>query len=102
MTKDQYFEMCEMMGTDPIDSEIPIEFGELHDEVQEAMTVYNMLQDNWDSMNGIYLGKIVTGISDIFKIMAVEDEKTIYFIISIIDRQRSEILNAKHKNKATK
>ncbi len=102
MDKDQYFEMCEMMGTEPIDSEIPIEYEDLPTDIQEAMNVYNMLQDNWDSMNGVYMGKVVAGISDIFKIMDVEDERTTYFIISIIDRQRSEILNAKHKQKATK
>lgn len=102
MTKEQYFEMCEMMGSDPNPSEVPVEYEDLHDEVQEAMAVYNMLQDNWDSMNGIYMGKVLTGISDIFSIMEVQDPKTIYFIITILDRNRSEILNAKHKQKAAK
>ena len=102
MTKDQYFEMCEMMGSDPIDEEIPLEYADLPDEVQEAMTVYNMLQDNWDGMNGVYMGKIMTGVSDVFNIVGIEDPKTIYFILNLLDRQRSEILNAKHKQKAAK
>jgi hypothetical protein len=102
MTKDQYFEMCEMMGTDPIDEEIPLEYADLPDEVQEAMTVYNMLQDNWDDMNGVYMGKVMAGVSDVFNIVGIEDPKTIYFILNLLDRQRSEILNAKHKQKATK
>ena len=97
MSKDSYFEMCELMGTEPVESEIPIEFNDLHDEVQEAFIVYNMLQDNWDSMNGVYLGKNFTGIYDIFRIMEIEDTKTCFNILGIIDRQRSSILNTKHK-----
>ena len=102
MSRDQYFEMCEMMGSTPVEEEVPIEYDELPDEVQEALAVYNMMQDNWDSMNGIYMGKIMSGISDIFNIMDVQDRKTTYFILGIIDRQRSEILNAKHRQKAAK
>lgn len=95
MTKEQYFEMCEMMGTEPIEEEIPIEFEDLFDEVQEAINVYNMLSDNWDSMNGIYLGKNFVGIHDIFSIMEIEDTKTCFLILGIIDRRRSKIINDK-------
>ena len=99
MTKDQYFEMCEMMNSEPIEEEIPIEYEDLHDEVQEAILVYNMLQDNWDSMNGIYMGKQIGGIKDIFDIMGVLDPKSCYSIISMLDRNRSEILNRKKNEK---
>ena len=100
MTKDQYFEMCQMLGSDPIDEEIPVEYEDFHDEVQEAISVYNMLQDNWDTMNGIYLGKVISAITSLFDIMEVDDRRSCYFIISIIDRVRSSILNKKHNKPA--
>jgi hypothetical protein len=39
MTKEQYFEMCEALGTEPDPLEIPIEFDDLHLEVQEAYSI---------------------------------------------------------------
>lgn len=95
MTKESYFEMCEMLGTEPKDDEIPIEYEDLYDEVQEAISVYNMLQDQWDTMNGLYLGKILSGIVDILDIAQVEDRQTCYKIIQLLDSNRSKIINDK-------
>jgi len=83
------------MGSEPIESEIPVEFEDLADEVQEAILIYNMLQDNWDTMGGNYLGKIVAGINDIFEIAKVEDKQTCYSIIQILDNARAKIINNK-------
>lgn len=95
MTKEQYFEMCAMVGNEPKEEEIPIEFEDLNEDIQYTISVYNMLQDNWDTMNGVYLGKSMAGISDIFNIMGIEDAKSCFFIIGVIDKVRSEIINTK-------
>lgn len=95
MTKDQYFEMCEMVGSEPKEEEIPIEFEDLNEDVQEVIGIYNMLRDNWDSMSGVYLGKDFAGIQDILNIMGIEDSKSCFFIIQIIDNTRSIVLNNK-------
>lgn len=87
--------MCELLGSEPVDSEIPIEYGDLPDDVQEAIVVYNMLQDNWDTMNGLYLGKQYSGLSDIFEIAEIEDRRTCFKIIQMLDSERSSILNEK-------
>lgn len=87
--------MCQLLGTEPKDEEIPVEFDDLPNEVQEAIVVYNMLQDNWDTMNGLYLGKVLTGIGDIFDIAEIEDRKTCFSIINILDSIRSKMINAK-------
>lgn len=58
MTRDKYFDICEMLGSTPKPEEIPVEFADLYDEIQEGIIVYNMLQDNWDTMSGVYLGKV--------------------------------------------
>lgn len=95
MTKDQYFEMCEMMKSEPIESEIPVEFEDLNEDIQYTIGVYNMLQDNWDTMNGTYLGKNLAGLTDIFRIMEVDDYRTCFYIIGILDKVRAEIINTK-------
>ncbi len=98
MSKETYFEMCEALGSQPIEEDIPVEFEDLHDEVQEGLIMYNMLQDNWDGMTGVYLGKVMNGIMDLLSLMEIDDKKTCITIVSIIDEIRSKILNVK-KNK---
>ena len=91
MTKEQYFEMCEMLGNEPNDSEIPVEYDDLPLEVQDALRIYNTLQDNWDYMGGNYIGKNIQGIKDIFEMNDIEktDHKSIYELILHIDRIRA-------------
>ena len=92
MTKDRYLEMCEALGSDPVESEIPTEYEDLPLEVQEAVRIYNNLQDSWDYMGGNYIGKNLTGFKDILSIfeVAVEDHRAVYELIMRIDRIRSK------------
>jgi len=102
MTKEAYFEMCEAMGTEPLDEEIPIEFEDFCLDVQEALGIYQKLRDEWDTMNGIYMGKSYSGILDILELLdvPVEDRRTQFELIGIIDRHRSKaIADAKPKSK---
>lgn len=94
MTKDAYFEMCEALGSEPLESEIPVEYEDFQYDVQEALGVYHKLKDEWDTMNGRYLGKSYAGIIDIFTILEVpiEDHKTLYNLIGIIDTHRSKAI----------
>lgn len=87
--------MCELLGTQPLDEEIPVEYSDLYEQVQETIIVYNMLQDNWDTMNGIYLGKHLTSIDDILNIAKIDDKYTCFKIIQILDNLRAKILNNK-------
>jgi len=101
MTKESYFEMCEQLGTEPIESEIPIDFDDFPIEVQQALLVYRMLRDEWEGMNGIYLGKSLLGIQEIMEAMEIDyqDRKYVITLIRVIDSIRSETLNAKHHEK---
>lgn len=94
MTKSAYFEMCEALNSEPIDSEIPVDFEDLFIDVQEALTVYHSLRDDWDTVNGNYLGKNHSGINDIFTILEVpvEDRKMLFKLINTIDQHRSKAL----------
>ncbi len=101
MTRDQYFEMCEALGSEPIESEIPIEFDDLPTEIQEALRIYRYLQDNWDYMSGKYIGKNLTGIKDIFEMfdVATDERKYLFQTILEIDRIRAEAIKNAKPNK---
>lgn len=92
--------MCELMGNEPVEDEIPIEFEDFPWEVQQAFSVYNMLRDEWDSMSGLYLGKTLIGIKDILDAMEIEREEHKFMIILVrmIDRVRSDEINSKKAN----
>jgi len=94
MTKETYFEMCEAIGSEPIEEEIPVEYEDLLLDVQEALDIYYKLRDEWDTMNGNYMGKNYSGIKDIFEILEVpsEDYKTMFNLIGMIDRHRSDAI----------
>ena len=99
MTKDQYFEMCEMLGSEPLDSEIPVEFEDFPFEVQQAFNAYRMLRDEWDTMNGNYLGKSLIGVKDVLEATEIEpsEHKFIIMLIRVIDNVRSDEINNKKK-----
>jgi len=94
MTKDAYFEMCEALGSEPLEEEIPVEFEDLLVDVQEAFAIYQTLKDEWDTMNGNYMGKNLSGFRDILIIMDVplEDHKTMLNLVNIIDQHRSKAI----------
>lgn len=94
MTKEQYFEMCEALGSEPLDEEIPVEFDDLPLEVQEAMRIYNNLQDSWDYMGGNYIGKNLNNFKDVLELYEVDkrDQREMYELILLLDRIRSKII----------
>jgi hypothetical protein len=101
MTKQAYFEVCEALNSEPIESEIPVEFDDLILEAQQALQIYNNLQDSWDYMNGNYIGKNLMGFRDILEIFDVpkEDHRVMYEMIMHIDSIRAKaIRDAKPKS----
>lgn len=100
MTKDQYFEMCEALGTEPIDNEVPVELEDFPIEVQQAFAVYRMLRDEWDSMSGIYLGKTLIGITEVLHATDIDpqDNKFIISLVRLIDQVRAKEINSKKAN----
>ncbi len=99
MSKESYFEMCEMLGSEPLDSEIPVEFEDFPIEVQQAFNAYRMLRDEWDTMNGNYLGKSLIGIKDVLEATEIEpsEQKFIIMLVRMIDAVRSDEINNKKK-----
>jgi hypothetical protein len=99
MTKEQYFEMCELMETEPIESEIPIEQDDFPEAVQQAFQIYYLLRDVWEGMSGTYMGKDFSTIFDFFRLYEVDsrDQLLTLGFIRQIDSVRSEIFAEKQK-----
>lgn len=99
MTKDQYYEMCEMMGISASDEEVPVELEDFPAEIQQAFEIYQVLQDVWESMSGTYLGKNINGINDLFDIYQIpqEEKRFILELIAVIDNERMSQLSIKRK-----
>ena len=100
MTKEAYFEMCEMMGTEPTEADVPVEIDDFPLEVQQALNVYRMLRDEWDTMSGTYLGKTLIGITEVMDATEVEaeDRRLIITLVRMIDSVRQEQINTKKAN----
>ena len=75
-----------------------MEYDDLSLDVQQALNIYSKLKDEWDTMNGNYLGKSYSGIIEIFNIMEVpiEDRRIMFDLIGSIDKYRAEAIK---KNK---
>jgi hypothetical protein len=99
MSKEAYFEMCEALGTQPKEEDIPVEFDDFPLEVQQALIAYRMLRDEWDGMNGIYLGKSLIGIQEVLEATEIdqEDRKFITMLVRTIDGVRIQEINSKQK-----
>jgi len=103
MTREQYFEMCEMLGSEPVEEEIPVDLNDFPTEVHQAFTVYRMLNDNWEGMSGTYMGKMFVGVKDILEVAQVDpqDYGITIMLCKIIDEVRAQQINKKQEKPAS-
>lgn len=101
MTKETYFEMCEMLGQEPVESEIPIDPNDFPLLVQDTLAMYNLLEDRWDSMGGGYLGKNYSTIFNFFKLYEIEESEALLVldILQHVDAVRAKLVAEKLKTK---
>ena len=99
MTAEEYFEMCEALGTEPLESEIPISFTDFPEEIQQCFTIYYMLQDVWDPMGGNYLGKNMSVVFEFFRLYQLDHAEQLFAlgVIQQIDYCRSKLVSEKQK-----
>lgn len=101
MTKDAYYEMCEQLGTDPEDGDIPIDFADLLYQSQMAVQLFEYCTDKWDGMGG-YLGKDLSNIEFLLKTLGVDKSSWLVVLdfLNIIIPMRVSSVNKKMKTKA--
>lgn len=99
MTKEQYFDMCEDLGSEPVEEEIPVEFDDFPLEVQIALSIYKILRDEWEFVGGNYLGKNINGIFEVFDAYDIEpcDKRFYLELIHMIDSVRIDEIRKQKK-----
>lgn len=103
MTRKQYLMMCEQLGNEPIESEIPADFTDFPYEVQEAINIFSILPDNWEGMLGTYMGKDYSILPYLFdEIFEVSDKKQSMQLILIIARIVTEQYSKQQKERQRK
>jgi hypothetical protein len=103
MTKDAYFEMCEMLGQEPLEHEIPVEVADFPDLVQQCFVVYGILSDCWDSMGGGYMGKDYSIVFQLFGVYGIVDNEEILLCLDFLqhmDGVRQKLIAEKIKAKS--
>lgn len=96
-----YFEICEQMGSEPIEEEIPVDMEDFPIEIQQVLNIYFKLRDEWDGMSGSYMGKSYAGLGDILDIHGIEkaDKEYVLDWLTTIDRIRSKIIESAQSKK---
>lgn len=101
MTRDMYLDMCEQLGTEPIDSEIPVDYESFDYTIQIIFELYGYLSDRWEGMSGVFMGKDYSIIFSLFELYSIDvaDQKLYLQIMSFIDSVRSDIIAKSQKQK---
>ena len=81
MSADQYILMCEQMGWEPKEEDLPQDGSNLSLECQQALTVLNSLPDIWEGMNGTWLGKDYSGLGTIMDIYEIDDRRAVFTLL---------------------
>ena len=85
MDIEQYLQMCEQMGWEPKEEELPKEPSHLSYNIQGALILYNALPDVWEGMSGSWMGKDYSGLMDIMNIYELENRREIFTLLKIAE-----------------
>jgi len=104
MTKAQYFEMCEAFGTEPVDSDIPVEIDDFPVEIQQIFNIYFLMSDIWDGMSGTYQGKNTSIVFELLNVYDIPHEDRLIYLtfIRAMDNIRKRLINEKVKQASEK
>jgi len=90
MTKDKYFDMCEQMGIEPLEVDVPIDMTDLPYESQVAIHIFNLLGDRMYPEIG-YIGKDYTNLNQLIQIYEIEDKELLMETLHLLDSRAIKI-----------
>jgi len=99
MNAEQYIDMCEQMGWEVDESQLPKDPSDLPLEAQQALILLNSLPDNWEGMNGTWLGKDYSGLGTIMDIYEISDRKTVFELLKVAESEMSKYYSDKAKQR---
>jgi hypothetical protein len=89
--------MCEQMGWEPDESQMPIDPSTLSLEVQQALVLLNSLPDKWEGMSGSWMGKDYSGLGTIMDIYEIDDRKTVFELLKQAEQELEKFYTQKRK-----
>lgn len=99
MNQDQYIDMCEQMGWEPDESQMPKDPSLLSFEVQQALLLLNVLPDKWEGMSGTWLGKDYAGLDSILTIYQIDNVRQVFELLQIAEKELGDFYAHKQKEK---
>lgn len=93
--------MCEELGVEPVEEEIPLDIEDFPELVQQCFVIYGLLADQWDSMAGQYLGKDYSIIFNLLDMYEIESEERLLVMgfLQQMDAIRAKIVSDKIKQR---
>jgi len=87
--------MCEQLGKEPLDTEIPPDWEDFPDIVVQALNTFNMMGDRVAADIG-YLGKDYTNLPIFMEVWGVEDKELFLDILHFLEtravKQSQEVM----------
>ena len=97
MTTEQYLMMCEQMGWEPEEDQMPKTADHLSHDIQVALLLYQILPDKVDSMGGLWLGKDFSGLGDIMEIYGVHKDIDIFELLLVAISETADFHEKRRK-----
>jgi hypothetical protein len=89
--------MCEQMGWEPAEEELPLDPAYLDVNAQLALILLNVLPDKWEGMSGSWMGKDYSGLSAIMDIYDIEDKREVFELLQIAEDELGKYYRQKQK-----
>ena len=99
MTQDQYIDMCEQMGWEINEEEIPKDPSVFSVQVQQALMLLNILPDKWEGMSGTWMGKDYAGLEAIMNIYEIDDRREVFDLVQVGENEMSKYYSQKQKER---
>jgi len=85
------------MGVEPKEEDIPKDPSTFSLEAQQALVLLNVLPDNWEGMNGLWLGKDYRGLMDIMDIYDISEKREVFDLLKICEEELGKYYSQKRK-----
>jgi len=89
--------MCEQMGWEPSEEELPVDPSFLDINAQYALILLNVLPDKWEGMSGSWMGKDYSGLGAIMDMYEIEDRREVFELLQIAEEELGKYYRQKQK-----
>lgn len=100
ISKDKYYEICQVTNTEPDPEKVPIDFEDLLYDSQLAIKLLTKLPEQWDGASGYYQGKNLTLLPYMMDLYEVGNKQDFLELILSIENESTRLTNEEVSRKA--